>query len=107
MPNINFGEKILFDTNVFIYSALDHPKYGNPCTHLIHKVESGKIEGYIPTIVLNELLHRLMIAEVIQRGFAVNTLDALRILKSDKNTIQSLEICWNEIDKIFEMVLLF
>ena len=92
-----------FDTNIFIYSALDHPKYGNPCTQLIHEVESGKIEGYIPTIVLNELLHRLMIAEVIERGFALNTGDAIRILKTDKNTIQSLDICWNEIDRLFDV----
>jgi len=103
MTNINSGEKIIFDTNVFIYSALDHPKYGNPCTQLIHEVESGKIEGYVPTIVLNELLHRLMIAEVIERGFAGNTLDAIRILKNDKNMIRSLEICWNEMDRIFEI----
>ena len=103
MQNINSGEKILFDTNVFIYSALDHPKYGNPCTQLIHGVESGKIEGYIPTIVLNELLHRLMIAEVIERGLALNTGDAIRILKKDKNTFQSLDICWNEIDRLFDM----
>ncbi|MCX9083252.1 MAG: PIN domain-containing protein, partial [Candidatus Methanoperedens sp.] len=91
------------DTNIFIYSALDHPKYGNPCTQLIHEVESGKTEGYIPTIVLNELLHRLMIAEVIERGLALNTGDAIRILKKDKNTIQSLAICWNEIDRLFDM----
>ena len=103
MTNITTGEKILFDTNIFIYSALDHPKYGNPCTQLILEVESGKIEGYVPTIVLNELLHRLMIAEVIDRGIAVNTGDAIRILKNDKKTIQSLDICWNEIDRIFEM----
>jgi len=50
MTNINPGEKILFDTNVFIYSALDHPKYGNPCTQLIQEVESGKIEGYVPLL---------------------------------------------------------
>ncbi len=103
MIQINPGEKLLFDTNIFIYSALDHPKYGNPCTQLIHEVESGKIEGYIPTIVLNELLHRLMIAEVIERGFALNTGDAIRILKTDKNTIQSLDICWNEIDRLFDV----
>jgi len=78
MKNINPGGKILFDTNIFIYSALDHPKYGNPCTQLIHEVESGKIEGYVPTIVLNELLHRLMIAEVIEKGLAVNTLAHVR-----------------------------
>ncbi len=95
MTIITSGEKILFDTNIFIYSALDHPKYGNPCTQLILEVESGKIEGYVPTIVLNELLHRLMIAEVIERGIALNTGDAIRILKNDKNTMIAISKKWN------------
>ena len=59
--------------------------------------------GYIPTIVLNELLHRLMIAEVIKRGFARNTKDAIKVLKRDKSIIPSLDICWDELDRIFEM----
>lgn len=103
MTKINIVEKIIFDTNIFIYSALDHPKYGNPCTQLIHEVETGKIQAYVPTIVLNELLHRLMIAEVIEKGFALNTGEALTILKKNKNIIKSLDICWNEVDRIFEM----
>ena len=97
------GEKILFDTNIFIYSALDHPRYGDICTNLIYEVESGEIGGYIPTIVLNELLHRLMIAEIIQIGFARNTKDAINALKHDNNIIPSLNICWEELDRIFEM----
>lgn len=97
------GEKVLFDTNIFIYSALDHPRYGDICTNLIYEVESGEIEGYIPTIVLNELLHRLMIAEIIQNGFARNTKDAINALKRDNNIIPSLNVCWEELDRIFEM----
>jgi predicted nucleic acid-binding protein len=86
-----------------IYSALDHPRYGDICTNLIYEVESGEIEGYIPTIVLNELLHRLMIAEIIQNGFARNTKDAINALKRDNNIIPSLNVCWEELDRIFEM----
>ena len=71
--------------------------------YLIYEVESGEIMGYIPTIVLNELLHRLMIAEVIKRGFARNTKDAIKVLKRDKSIIPSLDICWEELDRIFEM----
>lgn len=103
MPSNSLGEKVLFDTNIFVYSALDHPKYGDPCTRLIYEVESGEIEGYVPTIVLNELLHRLMIAEIIKKGTAKNTGDAIRIMKHDKSIIPSLDICWEELNKIFEM----
>lgn len=97
------GSKVLFDTNIFIYSALDHPDYGNCCTRLLYEVESGEIEGYVPNIVLNELLHRLMISEVINKGMARNTGDAIKILKKDKSVIPGLHICWEELDKIFEM----
>lgn len=103
MFSIPSGEKVLFDTNIFIYSALDHPRYGDSCTYLIYEVESGEIRGYIPTVVLNELLHRLMIAEVIKSGFARNTKDAIKVLKHDISIIPSLDICWEELDRIFEM----
>ena len=101
--SIPSGEKVLFDTNIFIYSALDHPRYGDSCTYPIYEVKSREIRGYIPTIVLNELLHRLMIAEVIKRGFARNTKDALKVLKRDKSIIPSLDICWDELDRISRM----
>ena len=79
------GEKVLFDTNIFIYSALDHPRYGDICTNLIYEVESGEIGGYI------------------QIDFARNTKDAINALKHDNNIIPSLNICWEELDRIFEM----
>lgn len=101
--SIPFGEKVLFDTNIFVYSALDHPKYGDFCTDLIDKVESGEIQGCVPTVVLNELLHRLMVAEVIRRGPARNTKDAVKILRSDESMIPSLRICWEELDRIYKM----
>ncbi|MCK4636352.1 MAG: PIN domain-containing protein [Methanomicrobia archaeon] len=94
---------MIFDSNIFIYSALDHPKFGEKSTKLISKVESREIEGYIPTIVLNETLHRLMIAETIREGKAKNVKDALFILKNDREIIPKLKICWSEINKIFEM----
>ena len=94
---------MIFDSNIFIYSALDHPKFGEKSTKLISKVESREIEGYIPTIVLNETLHRLMIAETIKERKAKNVRDALFILKNDRETIPRLEVCWSEINKILDM----
>ena len=97
------GEKVLFDTNIFIYSALDHQKYGGSCTDLIYRVESGEIEGYIPTVVLNELLHRLMVVEVIEESSARNTKEAIQILKYDQSVIPNLKTCWRELDRIYDM----
>jgi len=101
LSSIPSNEKVLFDTNIFVYSALDHPKYGESCTEAFQRVESKEIKGYVPTIVLNELLHRLMIAEVIKKELARNTRKVLDLLKHDKSVILSLNICWEELDKIF------
>jgi len=101
LSSISSNAKVLFDTNIFVYSALDHPEYGESCTQAFQRVESKEIKGYVPTIVLNELLHRLMIAEVIKKELARNTREVLKLLKHDKSIIPSLNICWQEIDKIF------
>ena len=101
LPLIPSQEKVLFDTNTFIYSALDHPVYGESCTQAFHRVESGVLEGYVPPIVLTELLHRLMIAEVIKKDCARNTKEVLKLLKEDKSIIPSLTICWDALDRVF------
>ena len=94
-------EKVLFDTNIFVYSALDHPLFGESCTQAFHRVESGVLEGYVPPIVLTELLHRLMIAEVLTKERARNTREALELLKEDISIIPSLTICWNELERLY------
>jgi predicted nucleic acid-binding protein len=101
LSSIPSNAKVLFDTNIFVYSALDHPKYGDSCTQAFQRVETMEIKGYVPTIVLNELLHRLMIAEVIKKELARNTREVLKLLKHDPSIIPSLNICWEELDKIF------
>jgi predicted nucleic acid-binding protein len=101
LSSIPSNEKVLFDTNIFVYSALDHPKYGESCTEAFQRVESKELKGYVPTIVLNELLHRLMIAEVIRKKLARNTGEVLELLKHDRSIIPSLNTCWEELDRIF------
>jgi predicted nucleic acid-binding protein len=101
LPFIPSQEKVLFDTNIFVYSALDHPLYGESCTLAFHKVESGVLEGYVPPIVLTELLHRLMIAEVIKTERARNTREVLDLLKEDNSIIPSLTICWDELERLY------
>ncbi|MDO9325804.1 MAG: PIN domain-containing protein [Methanoregula sp.] len=92
--DIPTGTSLLFDTNVFIYWALDHPRYGESCEKLVEKVNDKDIEGFIPSVVLNELLHRLMIAEIISNHWAAHPLDAVKLLKNDPDTIQQLKIPW-------------
>lgn len=101
LSSIPSQEKVLFDTNILVYSALDHPLYGESCTQAFHRVETGALEGYVPPIVLTELLHRLMLAEVIKKERARNTREVLELLKEDKSIIPSLTICWDELERLY------
>lgn len=71
--------RAIVDTNIFVYWVTDHPRFGDACEEVIRRVETGEITGIVPGIILNELLHRLMIAETITNGHAGNVQDALKV----------------------------
>lgn len=56
------------------------------------RVEKGEIQGVIPAIILNELLHRIMIAETVGKGYARTSQDAVRVLKDDPAIIKEMTI---------------
>jgi len=92
--DIPYGTSLLFDTNIFVYWALDHPRFGESCEKLVGRVNDQEIEGVIPSVVLNELLHRLMIAEIIGNHWAAHPLEAVKLMKHDPDTIQQLKKPW-------------
>lgn len=67
--DIPSGSKIIIDTNILVYFALAHEKFGLSCKELITRIQKGDVSGYIPTFVLNELAHTLMMAELIEKGY--------------------------------------
>lgn len=95
LPDIPDGTSLLFDTNIFIYWALDHPRFGDSCENCIHRVEDGEIKGIIPSVVANELLHRMMIAELIGNGWAHTGQEAVNLLKHDATIIRKLSKAWD------------
>ncbi len=100
--------RAIFDTNILVYWVTDHPRFGNHCTDIVKRVEKGEIQGVIPAVILNELLHRIMIAETIERGYARNSQDAVKILKDDPSIIKEMTIAGTVYDTLptmgFEMI---
>jgi len=94
LSDVPRGLSLVFDTNIFVYWALDHPRFGDSCEKIIRRVEDGDILGFIPFVVANELLHRMMIAETISRGFASNGPLAVNLLKHDSTITRKLSIPW-------------
>jgi predicted nucleic acid-binding protein len=60
----------------------------------------GKIKGYVSDFVLNEVFHKLMIAEITKK-FKKNAIEAISYAKTNPEVISELETIWKEM-KIIE-----
>lgn len=103
LPHIPSGTRAIFDSNILVYWVSDHPHFGDNCEEAIRRVEDGEILGVIPAVVLNELLHRLMIAEAIEKGLASSPQEAVSQLKSDPDIISHLSVAWEVYQNLTKM----
>ncbi len=86
LKDISFGTKIFIDSNILIYHFLG---ISESCTNFLRRGEIGDIEVYTSTIVLAEVLHRLMIAEVVEK-YNVEPKKALKLLKEKPKIVPTL-----------------
>jgi len=98
LKEIPSGTKIFIDSNILIYHFLD---IFESCTSFLKRVEIGDIEACTSTVVLAEVLHRLTIAEVVEK-YNIKPKNALRLLKEKTEIIPMLEKGEKAIQKIPE-----
>jgi len=67
------------DTNIFVYSALAHPTYGEACKCIIDDIQNKKINAYCGFLVPIELLGSLARIDAEKAGFAVDAFFSLPI----------------------------
>lgn len=97
------NSRVIVDSNIFIYSALKHPKYHQSCYNLFNQVEEGEIRGFVPSIVIQEVLDRLMIAE-LQKVSGEKDLQKIKChIREKPQSFHTLSICWTAIEQIFQM----
>ena len=97
------GTQVVLNSNSFIYSALFHPIFGEICRRFLKKIESGEIIGSVPTTVLNEVLHRFMITELIEKKIGKTTYNMIQKIKKSSDVLKLLEKTWINIDYIHQM----
>ncbi len=93
----------LVDTNILIYWALDHPVYGEDCTKFITRGIKQEITLFIPAVVLNEFIHRLMIAEIMEHDTSISRTKALNILKNQKIEADFYSRTWELVDTLLSV----
>jgi predicted nucleic acid-binding protein len=65
--DIQGGQAVFVDANVFLYYFTAHGKYGLACKDLLDRIENQEIVGFTSAHVLTEVVHRLMTIEACQR----------------------------------------
>lgn len=90
--------KVFIDSNVFIYHFLN---VSESYTNFLESAEREDIDAYTSTIVLAEVMHRLLIAEVVEK-YDVEPRGAVRFLKENPEVIPTLEKCEDAVEKIPE-----
>lgn len=95
IADIPSGSQVIVDTNIFVYLTAPHPRYGISSRDLVNRVESGDIQGYIPHPIAYEILHRLMIEEIVKLGYADDGISAVRYLKRYPKIISSLSLAYD------------
>lgn len=96
---IDPGSSIFIDANIFLYKIFDHWRYAERCGALLKDVNSGKISAASSIIVLNEVFHRVMIAEVVEKQ-GLNPRHAVSYLKENPDEIRNLSAARSAIEEI-------
>jgi predicted nucleic acid-binding protein len=89
------GSHIFIDANIFLYTILGHPHFKSPCEEFLIKLENGEYEGTTSTLILNEVVHKLMLAEVVKNNRLSSEHEALKMIRKDPGIISKLHSTWS------------
>jgi predicted nucleic acid-binding protein len=97
--DVQEGEGIFIDANIFVYHF---GELSVECKNLLSRCARGEIAGYTSTAILAEVLHRLMIAEAIEKGY-ISEKNPVKQLKGHPEIIKGLLTYTADVEKIAEM----
>lgn len=93
------GDSMFIDANIFIY----HFGGRSPeCKAFLERCARRELLGYTSTLILAEVLHRLMIAEAIMKGL-VTAKTAVRKLGETPELVKQLTQYQEDVNNIFQM----
>ena len=102
LPNLPAGTHVFLDANVFIYAFAGHSK---ECHDLLRRCSTEEVFGITTLDVINEVTHRLMLAEAVAKG--VITKGNVSALKGKWRDVAKLSEYWTLAARIFALNILF
>ena len=85
IENLPAGIRLFLDANIFVYAFLDH---SNQCRELLGRCATEQVLGITILDVVNEVTHRMMLAEALGSG----------LIKRDR--VRDLRGKWREIAQL-------
>lgn len=99
IPN---GSKVFIDSNIFIYHFLGKHILSENCTNFLKNIEDNIYQGYTSVVVLKEVLHILMLSDVIEmHNLKPNS--AVTYLEKHPEIVKKLTKPSDSIEKIEQM----
>jgi predicted nucleic acid-binding protein len=95
------GTKIIIDSNIILYTALAHPVFQRSCTDFLMRIEKGEIQGFIPSVVVQEIAYHFIVSELMEKGYGKNVSDCVASYKRDPLIMSDLSRTWTEIRRLF------
>jgi predicted nucleic acid-binding protein len=102
LSQIPLGSKVFIDANIFIYHFGGDGNISDACTEFLLRVEEKDVEAFTSTIILSEVLHRLMIVEAVEK-YKLPLRGIVRYLKEHPDIVMTLEKYSIAPDKIRQM----
>ena len=96
LDEIETGTTIFIDANIFLYEILDHWKYAEPCNSFLEHINMGKYHALMSVLICNEVFHRVVIAEVVEK-YDIEPKSAVNYLKKNWGIVKELNKAWDAI----------
>ncbi len=92
LSDIRSGATVFIDANIPLSMILQEPS-APLARSFLRRVERRDIQGVTSVVVIGEIFHRALVAEVC-RSLGVRPAQAIRLLKSDPNLFDRLHESW-------------
>ncbi len=100
LADLPAGSRVFVDTNIF---DLAYRAASLSCVAFLERVARGEVAAYVNVQVLSDLLHKLMLAEAVQKGY-ISTRNAQKLKEKLKNN-RALATMLVEYQQQFEQTL--
>jgi predicted nucleic acid-binding protein len=90
LRDIPTGAAVMLDANVLVYALTPQSQFNRSCVELLEHGARGTLSLFTSVSVTADVLHRAMVLELLARGQAQRSAEAVALLKQRPEVVQQL-----------------